>query len=95
MSFNGPELSIKDYFKQQSYGKMIVVSELAPWVTIEYTEQQCADQKSGLSSTIHQCLDAALQQASQVVENWDTILNSVSSLTFVHSGYAAEFIWGE
>jgi M6 family metalloprotease-like protein len=89
--FNGPELSVKDYFLQQSYGKMEVNSQVNPWVTIEYTEQQCADQKSGMSSIIHQCLDAALEQASQQVENWDTIINSVSALTFVHSGFAAEF----
>jgi M6 family metalloprotease-like protein len=89
--FNGPELSVKDYFSQQSYGKLQVISELTPWVTIPYTEKQCADQRSGLTISMHTCLEAALEQASKLLADWDTIVSSVTTLTFVHSGYAAEF----
>jgi M6 family metalloprotease-like protein len=89
--FNGPELTVQDYFKKQSYGKLTIVSELTPWVSIPFTEQQCANSQSGLSTSIHTCLQAALQEASKLLEDWDTVFQSVATVTFVHSGYAAEF----
>lgn len=89
--FNGPKLSVKDYFSQQSYGKLEVVSELTPWVQIPYTEQECAGRESGLTLSLHTCLDAALEQASQLMSDWDTLLASATTITFVHSGYAAEY----
>jgi M6 family metalloprotease-like protein len=89
--FNGPKLSVKDYFDQQSYGKLDVVSELTPWVQIPYTEQECAGKLSGLTLSLHTCLEAAMEQASKLLSEWDTVLKSAVTVTFVHSGYAAEF----
>jgi len=89
--FNGPNYSVKDYFLKQSYGQMEVISEIAPWVTIPFTEAQCADRSSGLTDALHTCLSAALEQVSEVLNNGDVLISSVASITFVHSGYAAEY----
>ncbi|KAL3912698.1 MAG: hypothetical protein SGARI_001021 [Bacillariaceae sp.] len=101
--FNGDQFSVKDYFSQQSYGKLDIVSEIVPWVTISYTEQECAHAQSGLSNVLHVCLEAALQEAVKVLDNLGDLLNApTTTLTFVHSGqgfflpflefqYAAEF----
>jgi hypothetical protein len=90
--FNGPQFSVRDYFSQQSYGKLDIVSEIVPWVTIPYTEQECANGRSGLSSILHTCLEAALEQAVELLgDNGNVLTASTTTLTFVHNGYAAEF----
>jgi M6 family metalloprotease-like protein len=95
--FNGEERSVRDYFLQQSYGKLEMVTEVAPWVTIPYTEQECSDGKSGRTITLHQCLHAALEQVAKVMTTTDltSLLAPATrqemAVTFVHSGYAAEF----
>lgn len=89
--FNGPKLSVKHYFHQQSYGQLEMESELTSWLQIPYTEKECAAKVSGLSWSIHTCLEAALDKASKTLQNWKTILESATTITFVHSGYAAEF----
>jgi hypothetical protein len=90
--FNGPKLSVRDYFSQQSYGKLDIVSEIIPWVTIPFTEQQCSNGQSGLSSILHTCLEAALKQAVELLGvNGNLLKASTTTLTFVHNGYAAEF----
>jgi hypothetical protein len=90
--FNGPQFSVRDYFSQQSYGKLDVVSEIVPWVTIPYTEQECSHGHSGLTTILHTCLEAALKQAVELLGDKGNVLRaSTTTLTFVHSGYAAEF----
>lgn len=89
--FNGPNLSVQHYFDEQSYGKLEVVSELTPWVQIPYTEQDCTGKLSGLTMSLHTCLEAAMKEASKLLSSWDTVLGSAVTVTFVHSGYAAEF----
>ena len=90
--FNGPQLTVKDYFMKQSYSKLIVDSEILPWVTIPYTEEECAHRQSGLSKVMHTCLEAALDRALKLLSDGPTLLQSpTTTLTFVHSGYAAEF----
>lgn len=89
--FNGPNLSLKDYFLQQSYGSLDINSEVAPWVTIPMTEAQCADKQSGLALSLHTCLQAALDESSTNFGDWNTLLDSATTITFVHSGYAAEY----
>lgn len=90
--FNGPRLTVRDYFMQQSYSQLEVDSEILPWVTIPYTEGECAHRQSGLSRIIHTCLEAALELALQLLDDGPTLLQSpTTTLTFVHSGYAAEF----
>lgn len=65
---------------------------MVPWVTISYTEQECAHGQSGLSPILHICLEAALQQAVELLGDSGNVLKaSTTTLTFVHSGYAAEF----
>ena len=111
---HGTSPSVREYFLQQPYGKYDLISEVTSWVTIEYEESQCAGSNgnnganggyAGLTSTLHRCLEAALEQVSQKI-NLPTILGeeaeadgggtggnnrNVASVTFVHTGYAAEF----
>lgn len=89
--FNGPNLSVKHYFLQQSYGQLEIISEVAPWVTIPMTEAQCADKQSGLALSLHTCLQAALDASASSFSDWQTVLDSAATVTFVHSGYAAEY----
>jgi hypothetical protein len=84
--FNGEQYSVKDYFSQQSYGKLEVVSEIVPWVTITYTEEECAHAQSGLSNVLHVCLEAALQEAAKILDISNLLQASTTTLTFVHSG---------
>jgi M6 family metalloprotease-like protein len=90
--FNGNHLSVKDYFLQQSYGQLTVESEiLQTYLSIEYTEQQCADHQSGLSVAMHTCLLAVLDEAAKAIPNFAQTMAAAQAVTFVHSGYAAEF----
>jgi hypothetical protein len=91
--FNGDRSTLKDYFFRQSYGKLHVVSEIVPWVDIPFTERECAHTQSGLSNVLHTCLEAALQGAMDILsESLTNLLHaSTTTVTFVHSGYAAEF----
>jgi M6 family metalloprotease-like protein len=80
--FNGDHLSVKDYFETQSYNKITMVNEFAPETVIGRTESYCADNASGLTLVVHECLAEAL--AEKQTGGYDTI-------TFVHSGYGAEY----
>ena len=80
--FNGKKLSVKDYFETQSYNKITMINEFAPETVISRTESYCADNASGLSTVVHECLAEAL--AGKNTDGYDTI-------TFVHSGYGAEY----
>jgi hypothetical protein len=80
--FNGDHLSVKDYFETQSYNKITKVNELARETVIGRTESYCADNASGLTLVVHECLAVAL--AGKQTDGYDTI-------TFVHSGYGAEY----
>jgi M6 family metalloprotease-like protein len=92
--FNGPYLTVRDYFYQQSYSQLEVISEILPWITIPYTEEECAHRQSGLSRVIHTCLEAALQKALPLLKDGAALLldnPSTTTVTFVHSGYSAEY----
>jgi hypothetical protein len=91
--FNGERYSLKDYFSKQSYGKIQIVSEIVPWVDIPFTEKECAHTQSGLSNVLHTCLESALQGATELLsESLNNLLHSsTTTVTFVHSGYSAEF----
>jgi len=80
--FNDDHISVKDYFETQSYGKITMVNDFAPETIISQTESYCADNASGLSEKVHECLKEALD--GKDLADYDIV-------TFVHSGYGAEY----
>lgn len=79
--FNDDHTSVKDFFESQSYSKLTMINDFAEEIIISKTESYCADNASGLSVVLHECLAEAL--AGKSTAGYDTI-------TFVHSGYGAE-----
>ncbi len=57
-----PTGSVRDVFKQSSFGKLDLQSTVVDWITIDYTEAQCANGNSGLTTFIHTCLTNALDK---------------------------------
>mmetsp|Transcript_25633 Transcript_25633/g.36142 ORF Transcript_25633/g.36142 Transcript_25633/m.36142 type:complete len:565 (+) Transcript_25633:99-1793(+) len=92
--YNDAELSVQDYFLKQSHGQFELTSTVVPWYEISKTEAECANGQSGLSTHLMACLKEALDAAMQYVkiEEYDSDGNGqIDSLTFVHSGYGAEY----
>jgi M6 family metalloprotease-like protein len=89
-----PSGSVRDYYFESSYGQMTLDSTVVGWVDLPETEQFYADGESGLTSTIWEAIEVALEEADPLVDfsEFDEDLDGfVDSIAFVHSGYAAEF----
>jgi M6 family metalloprotease-like protein len=90
-----PTGSVRDVYLENSYGQMELNSTATGWMTVSNTEQYYADGSYGRSSKIWEALIEALNLAdasidfSQFDEDYD---GDIDSITFIHSGYAAE--WG-
>jgi len=96
--FNDGDMSVEDYFTKQSHGKLQLVSDVKAWVQIPKTEAECAgsDGSSGTSLAIMECLQMALTEVMTRdnidMETYDQDGDGkFDSLTFVHSGYGAEY----
>lgn len=92
-----PTGSVRDVFKQSSYNTLDVQSTVVEWITIDYTEAECANNNSGLTTFTHTCLVNALDKlrdsGSINFADFDVDGNGLmDGMTFFHSGYAAE--WG-
>lgn len=83
--FDDNHISVKDYFESQSYGKMQWDNAFAAPVTISKTELECADNVSGTSNKMKECLEEALSLVT------DLYPADYDGVTFIHSGYGAEF----
>lgn len=89
-----PTGSLRDLYLQNSYGQMELNSDIAPWITVSGTEQYYANGASG-DSTLWQALREALDVLDQSVDFSEYDGNNdgyIDSITFLHSGYGAE--WG-
>lgn len=95
-----PTGSVNAFYKENSYNQLDLQSHVVDWVTLPNTEAFYADGQSGLSVRIRQAIRDGLNlvAASGVVdfsdfdnENGGTGDGWIDSITFVHSGYAAEF----
>ncbi|RYZ18346.1 MAG: M6 family metalloprotease domain-containing protein, partial [Sphingobacteriales bacterium] len=89
-----PTGSVKDLYAENSYGAMVLNSTIYGWVTLPHTEQYYANGESGLDATIQEAIIDALNLTDSLINysQFDTDSNGfVDSITFVHSGYAAEF----
>ncbi len=91
-----PTGSVRDVFKQSSFNALDVQSTVVEWITIDYTEAECANGNAGLTTFIHTCLTNALDKLRDSGFNFadfDVDGNGrMDGMTFFHSGYAAE--WG-
>jgi M6 family metalloprotease-like protein len=104
MNNNGPDASrcptgsVRDVFLKNSYGQLTLVSTVAAWVTLDspYTEAYCANENSGLTTLTHHCLANALNKVQEAGINFvdfdDDGDGYIDGITFLHSGYGAE--WG-
>lgn len=90
-----PTGSVRDFYSETSYGTMVLDSTVYAWVTLPQTEQYYANGNSGLDIKIWEAITSALNLADGMINfsQFDSDANGfVDSITFVHSGYGAE--WG-
>jgi len=95
-----PTGSIFDVYEENSYGQLKLRSKVVGWVDLPKTEAQYAAGQSGLTTAIQQAIRDALDAvvSGNLVdfakfdnENGGTGDGRIDAITFVHSGYAAEF----
>ncbi|MFN0009453.1 MAG: M6 family metalloprotease domain-containing protein [Planctomycetota bacterium] len=90
-----PSGSVRDHYLETSYGQFTIDSTVAGWINAPNTETYYANGNSGLTSRTWELITAGLNGAdasvdfSQYDEDGD---GWVDSITFLHSGYGAE--WG-
>ena len=93
-----PTGSVRDVFRVNSYGKLILESEIYGWVDLPEPESYYAAGKSGFATpeyqeALHSAMDALrddfnIFDFSQFDGNND---GKIDMVTLVHSGFAAEF----
>jgi len=95
-----PTGSVKDYFRQSSYGKLTVESTVSDWITVSRPEEYYADNASGSTGKMEEALREALAKLDarrpSILDSalLDRDANSIlDSVMFLTSGYAAE--WGK
>ena len=92
-----PTGSVRDVYLENSFDTLDLQSTVIDWVTLDFTEAYCANGSSGLSKDgwFHRCIINALDKAVAAgvdFSDYDLDGNGViDSITFFHSGYAAEF----
>ncbi len=90
-----PTGSVRDVYRKSSFDQLDIQSVVLDWITIDYTENYCADNYYGVSRTFHICLVNALEKAVAAgldLSNFDRDEDGyIDGITFFHSGYAAEF----
>ncbi len=92
-----PTGSVRDVFLESSYGALNLESVVTPWIPINDTEIYFANGNRGLTSQIWGALRFALQYLDEnnLVQFSDFDVDQdgkIDSITFLHSGYGAE--WG-
>jgi M6 family metalloprotease-like protein len=90
-----PTGSVRDVYLQNSYGQLVLDSDIGFWITVSGTEQYYANGVAG-DSTLWEALREALDALDGSVDFAQYDANNdgyIDAITFLHSGYAAE--WGE
>ncbi|MEX0331212.1 MAG: M6 family metalloprotease domain-containing protein [Puniceicoccaceae bacterium] len=90
-----PTGSVRDVYLENSYGTLSLESTVAVWVTSDNTETYYANGNRGLTSLIHAALKDALTKVDALIDFSEFDLDGnglIDSITFLHSGYGAE--WG-
>ncbi len=91
-----PTGSVKTFYRETSYGQFEFDSTVTYWIDLPGTEEYYANGDSGLTSRTHEALKEALGELdddpdfnfTDFDQNADGVIDAI---TFVHSGYAAEF----
>jgi len=91
-----PTGSVWNMFDQSSYSQLSVDSVVVDWVTVPNNETYYANGNSGLTTLTHTLIRDALDavDASGGITFKDFDLDDddlIDAITFLHSGYAAEF----
>ena len=91
-----PTGSVRDCFLENSYGQFTLDSTVAYWITLPNTEAYYANGDSGLTSRTHEALRYALNTLDadpnfQFADFDQDSDGRIDAITFLHSGYAAEF----
>jgi len=91
-----PTGSVRDVYLKNSFNDLYLESEVVSWVTIDYTESYCAAGQDGLDTKFHVCLRNALDKVvagGLDLTEFDMDNDGfIDGITFLHSGYGAE--WG-
>ena len=95
-----PTGSVNTFYKENSYGKLDLQSTVVDWVTLPKKESYYADGNSGLSIRVTEAIRDGLDVVkSRNLVDFTAFDNEnggrgdgwIDAITFVHSGYAAEF----
>jgi immune inhibitor A len=95
-----PTGSVQDFYRENSYGKLTLKSAPTVWITLPKSEAYYANKKSGLDVRVREAMvdaldiiarDGLVSFADFDNENGGTGDGWIDAITFVHSGYAAEF----
>jgi len=93
-----PSGSVRDFFLNNSYGKLSIESTVLDWISLPETESYYAEKHSGLGNIVLEAMRTALEEAedndSCRFNDFDADRDGkIDALTFIHSGSGAE--WGE
>eukprot|EP00978_Attheya_sp_CCMP212_P043788 scaffold291813_cov55-Attheya_sp.AAC.1 len=94
-----PTGSVRDVFLQSSYGQLTIETTVYPWITLNHTEAYYAAERNGknwfLKGALHDALniidadpDFDISQFNSDYDEGDIYIDAIS---FLHSGYGAEF----
>jgi M6 family metalloprotease-like protein len=91
-----PTGSVRDVVLQNSYGALTLESTVIDWIDLDNTESYYANNVTGRSNRIFGALKYALNYVDMNgmvnFSSFDTNRDGhIDSITFLHSGYAAEF----
>jgi len=93
-----PTGSVRDFYRENSYNKLDIISTVRSWIRLPETEAYYADKHSGATkifeSSLRQALDTLDFDPNISFKDFDADGDGVvDAVTFLHSGYGAE--WGE
>lgn len=91
-----PTGSVRDCFLENSYGQLSLDSNVMYWITLPNTEAYYANGNSGLTTKTHEALKFALDTLDadpnfQFADFDQDSDGNIDAITFLHSGYGAEF----
>ena len=91
-----PTGSVRDCYLENSYGQFSLDSTVVYWITLPNTEAYYANGNSGLTSRTHEALRYALDvldadPSFQFADFDQDSDGDIDAITFLHSGYGAEF----
>mmetsp|Transcript_17876 Transcript_17876/g.25892 ORF Transcript_17876/g.25892 Transcript_17876/m.25892 type:complete len:944 (+) Transcript_17876:281-3112(+) len=98
-SASAPTGSVNDVYLQSSHGSLAIESTVYPWITLSKPEIYYADGRNGFTGkffeAIHEALDVIDNDPTINIADFNTDYDKgdrfIDAITFLHSGYGAEF----